>query len=184
MTCSPSHHVPAEKALALLQQGQTLRDYYVSGKLELTPGETWPQEVKLENCVIEDLICLSVNFSQAVELRNCRFNNCQFTFSYFLRGLLIDTCYFESYLDFQAGGHNQADALIRITNNQFSAFVNFFDCQYEGGVVITNNEFLSGTNLLGKPHHIPVTFCVAPLLARNTGLLDVNGEDSSPQPNG
>jgi len=133
--------------------------------------------VTLENCVIDDFVCLSVDFSKPVKLLNCHFGNCQFTFSYFLSGLTIDTCYFADYLDFQAGGHNQAGEPVRIVNSQFAAFVNFFDCSYESAVIITDNHFLGGTNLLGKPHAIPVTFAVAPLLARNRGRLDVDGED-------
>jgi hypothetical protein len=177
MTPLPSHRISAEEAIALLRAGQPLQGCGIRGKLELPPGETWPQEIRLENCVVEHLGCLSVNFSKPVELLNCRFASCQFTFSYFLGGLTIDSCYFDDYLDFQAGGHNQGGAPVRIVNSRFAAFVNFFDCQYESAVIITDNHFLGGTNLLGKPHNIPVTFEVTPLLARNSGQLDVDGED-------
>lgn len=176
MTPSPSHRISAEDALAQLRSGQPLRGYSISGNLELPPSETWPQEICLENCLVENLACLSVDFSKLVKLLNCRFANCQFTFSYFLGGLTIDSCYFDDYLDFQAGGHNQGGEPVRIVNSRFAAFVNFFDCQYESAVIITDNHFSGGTNLLGKPHNIPVTFEVAPLLARNSGQLAADNE--------
>ena len=168
----------------MLRSGYPLVDCYVGGELALPPGETWDQEVVFTNCIVENFACLSVNFNKPVELRNCRFNNCQFTFSYFLSGLTIDTCYFDSYLDFQAGGHNQGGKPVRIINSRFSAFVNFFDCQYESAVIITDNHFLGGTNLLGKPHIIPVTFGAVSLLARNSGQLAVDGEDLAPHLDG
>jgi hypothetical protein len=184
MMPSPNHSISIEKATDLLRSGQPLVDCYIGGELTLPPGETWDQEVVFENCVVENFSCLSISFGKPVELRNCLFNNCQFTFSYFLGGLSIDTCCFDSYLDFQAGGHNQGGKPIRIVNSQFSAFVNFFDCWYESAVIITDNHFPGGTNLLGKPHNIAVTFDVAPLLARNSGQLAVDGEHLSPHLNG
>lgn len=174
---SPSQRLSSEKATGLLRSGQPLVGHYIGGELALPLGETWDQEVVFDNCIVENFTCLSVNFNKPVKLRNCRFGNCQFTFSYFLGGLTIDTCYFDDYLDFQAGGHNQGGEPVRIVNSRFSAFVNFFDCQYESAVIITDNHFLGGTNLLGKPHNITVTFAVAPLLARNRGQLAVDGED-------
>lgn len=177
---APSHRLSSEKATDLLRSGQPLVDYYIGGELALPLGENWDQKIVFDNCVVESLACLSVNFSKPVALRNCRFNSCQFTFSYFLGGLTIDTCCFDTYLDFQAGGHNQGGKPVRIVNSRFSAFVNFFDCQYESAVIITDNHFLAGTNLLGRPHTIPVTFAVAPLLARNSGQLAVDGEDLAP----
>nr|GFC11688.1 two component histidine kinase, putative [Tanacetum cinerariifolium] len=50
-------------------------------------------------------------------------------------GLTIESCTFESYLDFQAGGHNLAGYPIKILNNIFLNFVNFFDCWYTGEAI-------------------------------------------------
>jgi hypothetical protein len=80
-------------------------------------------------------------------------------------------------LDFQAGGHNKTGNPIIITNNNFKDFVNFFDCWYENEVTISNNnKFHKGTNLLGKPHNIPVTFDKEPIIKDNIGQLDLNNE--------
>ena len=43
-------------------------------------------------------------------------------------------------------------------------------------VIITNNKFHKGTNLLGKPHNLTVTFDVCPLIMGNFGQLDINSE--------
>ncbi|NML64554.1 hypothetical protein HHL22_04985 [Hymenobacter sp. RP-2-7] len=181
---TPTRRLIAEEAVALLQTGQPLTDCYISGELALAPGETWEQQVVLENCVVERFYCPCTSFSKGVELRNCRFQQCQFTFSYFLGGLIVDACYFDSYLDFQAGGHNQLGNPVRITNSRFASFVNFFDCWYESAVVITDNDFLGGTNLLGAPFNIPVTFNMPPVLARNSGQLDAADEGPTSSFNG
>ena len=107
---------------------------------------------------------------------NCHFKKCQFVFTYFLGGLTIDNCTFDNYLDFQAGGHNKTRYPITITNNFFKDFLNFCDCWYEDEVTITNNCFQKGTNLLGKPHNIPVTFDKEPFITDNSGKLDLNNE--------
>jgi len=181
---SPSHRLTAAEALDLLRAGQPISDCYISGELSLASDDTWDQRVLLENCIVERFYCPCTSFSKGVELRDCHFKDCQFTFSYFLGGLTIDACCFDSYLDFQAGGHNQLGNPVRIANSQFAGFVNFFDCWYESAVVITDNHFLGGTNLLGAPFSIPVTFDVPLRLAGNSGQLDLNDEGPTHLPNG
>lgn len=179
MAPSPKHHITAAEAVALLQAGAPIRDSYVSGDLRIETGDVWEQAVLLENCLVENFSGAVTPFQQSVSLINCHFKQCQFVFTYFLGGLLIDNCLFDSYLDLQAGGHNQLGKPVIITGNVFADFVNFFDCWYEGEVIITDNHFLGGTNLLGRPHNIPVTFDVAPLLSHNSGQLAIEGEDST-----
>ena len=128
------------------------------------------------NCVIEYFTAIITYFEEPVRFSNCHFRKCQFTFSYFLGGLTIDNCTFDKYLDFQAGGHNKPGYPVIITNNIFKDFVNFFDCWYEGEVTITNNAFQKGTNLLGRPNNIPVTFDVKPVIKDNVGQLDSDNE--------
>lgn len=99
-----------------------------------------------------------------------------FVFTYFLGGLTIDNCIFYNYLDFQAGGHNKIGNPVIIINNDFKDFVNFFDCWYENEVTISNNKFHKGTNLLGQPFNIPVTFDKNPIVISNIGQLDLDTE--------
>ncbi|RYU84421.1 hypothetical protein [Hymenobacter persicinus] len=83
----------------------------------------------------------------------------------------------ESYLDFQAGGHNQPGCPVWLRGNVFQGFVNFFDCWYQAEVTIEDNAFCRDTNLLGAPMDIPVTFECSPLIRNNSGVLDRNTED-------
>ena len=79
--------------------------------------------------------------------------------------------------DFQAGGHNKNGNPVIILNNNFKGFVNFFDCWYENEVTICNNNFLKGTNILGKPNNISVTFYKKPIIKDNIGQLDLDNEE-------
>lgn len=151
-------------------------DGYIGGEIKIETTENWEKEVVFENCVIEYFSGSVTPFEKPVRLINCHFKKCQFVFAYFLGGLTIDNCVFDDYLDFQAGGHNKVGKLVIITNNQFSGFVNFFDCWYESEVIVRDNNFLSGTNLLGRPFNIPVTFDVAPVIENNQGQLDLDTE--------
>ena len=176
MKILPKHNISIERAADLLKDGRPLLDIYVEGELRIETNEIWDNEVAIENCVIEYFSGSVTQFNKPVKLINCHFKKCQFTFTYFLGGLTIDNCIFDSYLDFQAGGHNKPGNPVIITNNVFADFVNFFDCWYENEVTIENNNFQKGTNLLGKPHNIPVTFDTEPEIGENNGQLDLDNE--------
>lgn len=163
-----------ERAADLLSDGQPVKDSYIGGELKIE-SDAWTKEVVLENCIVENFSGSVTQFEKSVKLINCYFKKCSFTFTYFLGGMTIDNCSFDSYLDFQAGGHNKTN-IVTITNNEFRNFVNFFDCWYNSEVIITNNKFHKGTNLLGKAHNLTVTFDVCPLIMGNFGQLDINSE--------
>ncbi|WP_405369441.1 hypothetical protein [Nonlabens sp. Asnod2-A12] len=176
MTKTPKHNISQEKATALLNNGITLKDYYVEGELKIETVDGWNKEIVIENCIIEYFSGSVTQFEKAVSITNSRFKKCQFVFTYFLGGLEIDNCIFDSYLDFQAGGHNKFGNSVLISNNEFYGFVNFFDCWYENEFTAKKNNFLNGTNLLGKPHNIPVTFDIEPNIIDNIGQLNFDHE--------
>ena len=134
------------------------------------------QPVVFENCSVEHFSGSATEFLKPVSFINCHFKKCQFVFTYFLGGLTIDHCIFDNYLDFQAGGHNKTGNPVNITNNEFKEFVNFFDCWYEYEVTISYNNFQKGTNLLGKPYAIPVTFEKPAIIKENIGQIDLDIE--------
>lgn len=111
-----------------------------------------------------------------MKLHNCHLGNCHFAFSYFLAGLTLDNCYVDDSVDFQAGGYNQPGYPVIITNCTFRGFVNFFDCRYQDDFTASGNAFTGGTNILGKPHNIPITFDRACQIDENTGILDADHE--------
>ena len=150
MTATPKHNIAKEQALDLLQEGKPISDVYIEGELKLEASEAWDKPVVFENCIFEYFSGSATSFEKHVKITNCHFKKCQFIFTYFLGGLTIENCLFESYLDFQAGGHNKKGNAITIVNNEFCGFVNFFDCWYENEVNVSNNNFKKGTNLLGS----------------------------------
>lgn len=176
MITPPKRTISSEEAMTLLIEGRPLIDLSVEGELKIQTSDTWDKEIILENCVIENFSGSSIQFIKQIKLHNCTFKRCQFIFTYFVGGLLIDNCIFNDYLDFQAGGHNKTGNSVIITNNVFNDFVNFFDCWYENEVTISNNHFQKGTNLLGAPLNIPVAFDKEPIIKDNIGQLDINDE--------
>lgn len=172
----PKHNISANRAADILMDGKPLIDVYVEGELKIESIDIWDKEVIFENCILDFFSGILTPFNKPVRLINCHFKKCHFSFSYFLGGLIIDNCTFESYLDFQAGGHNRKGNPVIITNNEFKDFVNFFDCWYEDEVIISNNIFHKGTNLLGKPHSTPVTFNIKAIIKDNIGQIDFDNE--------
>lgn len=172
----PEYNTTTERATNLLKDGQPLIDVYIDGKLTIETTENWNKEVVFENCIVDYFSGSVTHFEKPVKLINCHFKKCQFISTYFLGGLLIDHCTFDDYLDFQTGGHNKTGSSIIMTNNDFKGFVNFFDCWYENEVIIRNNTFHQGTNLIGKPHNIPVTFDKEPIIKDNFGQLNLDNE--------
>lgn len=176
MTTQPRHNISSDRVTDLLRDEQPLINHYIEGEVKIETNETWDREVVFENCWVEYFSGSVTQFEKPVRFINCHFKACQFVFTYFPGGLTIENCIFDDYLDFQAGGHNKTGNPVIIANNQFAGFVNFFDCWYESEVVIKDNNFQKGTNLLGRPFNIPVTFDVAPIIEDNQGQLDFNTE--------
>ncbi|TGE21868.1 hypothetical protein E5K00_16525 [Hymenobacter aquaticus] len=165
------------EARELLRVGKPLHGYYIVGLLLLEENDTgYP--VTIDHCWIDELTAISISFECPVRLLNSHFVRCQFTFVYFLQGLVIESCLFEQSLDFQAGGHNKPGFPVRLLGNTFNGFVNFFDCWYEADVQVEANTFQAGTNLLGAPATIPVTIDGIVLIQHNTGDLARNDEGS------
>lgn len=160
-----------------MRDGEPLMGFNVQGNVTITSGETWSDSLIIENCIIDSLSVVMVQFGKPVRFINCRFKKCEFSFAYFLGGLIIDRCVFDGYLDFEAGGHNQKRNLFMLKSNTFSQFVNFFDCQFNDEVIISENKFLKSTNLLGMPSNISVAFDITPTIENNYGRLDSDFED-------
>jgi len=174
MTTKPKHNISSDKATDLLNAGQPLSNFYISGELVIEITGTWDKEIVIENCVVEYFSGSVTEFEKSVRLINSQFKKCQFLYTYFIGGLTIENCIFDSYLDFQAGGHNKPENKISISNNNFADFVNFFDCWYTGQISLTNNNFYKGTNVESKKQLI--TFDFQPTIENNTGKINVESE--------
>ena len=164
----------AKEARKILESAIPLINSVVEGVLELDAGEQWSKPVIIENCTIESLTCIMVQFQKHVKIKNCHLKNASFNFSYFVGGLTIENCEFDEYLDFEAGGHNSVGNNIIIRNSQFNGFVNFFDCWFTGEIAICNNTFRRGTNILSKNQL--VSFDIPLYLDNNVGDISVESE--------
>jgi hypothetical protein len=168
------HNITKEKALGLLDAGQPIKDSYVDGKIEIVISGSWDMDVTIENCIVESFRGNVTQFEKTVRFTNTHFKNCEFLYSYFIGGLIIEHCTFDSYLDFQAGGHNKPTHEIIIRNSDFNEFVNFFDCWYQGPISIIENRFHKGTNI-GSEKQL-ITFDFPPTIKNNVGQLDIESE--------
>ncbi|WP_316835637.1 hypothetical protein [Pedobacter nutrimenti] len=171
---NPIDNISANDAKKHIGCGIPLRDVFVTGILNLEGGREWDKEIIIENCVIENLICISIQFNKHITVKNTYVKAASFDFCYFIGGLIIDNCIFDEYLDFNAGGHNSKGNFITINGNRFRGFVNFFDCWFNGEVSVNNNIFESGTNILSKMQWVAFDF---PIEARNNvGDLSIESE--------
>ena len=170
--------ISAETAIGLILAGKPLNNYYIRDTLDLYKHEgKIVSDVIIEDCEFEKLASYSVEYRHPVRLSRCLFHDNSFNYAYFLAGLTIDHCVFETYLDFESGGHNQYNKLFTITNSTFHEFVNFFDCWFQSGVIISNNDFRKGTNLLGnRDQPYSVQFDIVPVVENNVGEMDLDGE--------
>ena len=170
--------ISAETAIGLILAGKPLENYYIRDTLDLYKYEgKIVSDMIFEDCVFEKLASYSFVYQRPVRLSRCHFHDSSFNYAKFLGGLTIDHCLFDTYLDFESGGHNQNNKLFSITHSTFHDFVNFFDCWFQSGVIISHNEFRKGTNLLGnKNEAYRVQFDVEPVVENNIGLIDLDGE--------
>jgi len=176
MKLEPSKNILGRGAAVMLKTSQSVCDYCIHDVLDLS-GIDCDHEVHFENCIFEHFVAANTCFTKYVRFVNCRFHECSFYGAYFLVGLEIKDCVFESRLDFQSGGHNKPGNAILIMNSEFQGFVNFFDCWYEYDIEVSGNIFQKGANLLGSPYGIPVTFDGKKTIGHNIGVLNSNLED-------
>lgn len=183
MLSSPNQltKLPAAAALQKLLSGEALRHYHIVGKLDLMAAsdDEFLQPITIENCWLDELKGSMLRYERPVSLHASHFVEAVFFAAYFRQGLTIADCVFEGSVDFQAGGHNQPGYSVCLLRNTFQGFVNFFDCWYEAEVQVKGNVFRAGTNLLGTPMGIPVSFEVPPRIAANTGSLHCNNEEGT-----
>ena len=165
-----------ERAIALLQKEQAIKDVLLEGIITPASAEHFRYAIHFENCTIQNFDGNLTQFTKPVRFIGCHFQHCTFAFAYFLQGLTIERCTFEQPLDLQAGGHNQPGYPVIIRDNSFAGFVNFFDCWYQGEVVVCGNTFAQGTNIASKRQLI--TFDTQPVVENNQGSVNLESEEA------
>jgi hypothetical protein len=115
---------------------------------------------------------LESNFEIVIE--NCIINNFSIHSCWFVKGLTFKNNHIMNYVDYQMGGHNEMP--VNITGNIFHDFVSFFDCHFENQLVLKNNLFLKGSNLLGnKDEGFANIFNSDVIIENNMGNIDLDG---------
>ncbi|RYU84422.1 hypothetical protein [Hymenobacter persicinus] len=88
--------LPAAAALAMLQNGETLRGYHVVGRLDFTAlaiEATYVRlSIRIQHCRLDELQGSMLTFEQPVELHDTHLTQAEFVAAYFLRGLVLDNC--------------------------------------------------------------------------------------------
>ena len=167
--------ISALEALQTIKSGLPLKDVHVEEALSInSPDDDWHTEIYIENCVLDDFHFPCLQATKPVSFINTHFKYTESYAPYFMAGLLIRSCTLDTYLDFQSGGHNKNGTEIRIENNVFKGFVNFFDDWFEGPVIVEGNTFEQDTNLLSQK--LLIKFDVPPISSGNTGKMDVEDE--------
>lgn len=170
-----------EAAIETLKTTGLLADVSLDALLDLTPLKQDDEEniaiaLTLRNCQLQTLVASFTTFEQPVLIENCGLEQGVFMSCYFPAGLTLRNCHLRSELDFQCGGHNEPEAAIVLEDNTFDDFVNFYDCVFEGPVVVRNNHFRAGTNLLGNlGEPFAVHFEIPPVLENNQGEMAKSG---------
>jgi hypothetical protein len=170
----------AKEALRIIRETGILRGATFFEALDLTPlaeGQYVRPPIKLYDCQFIDLAAPHIYFDSPIEIRGCTIDGIlSFDAAYFFAGVSIQHTSVSGLADFQCGGHNRGGARFELTDSKFCGFVNFFDCCFEGPVLIKRCHFARGSNLLGnKNQPYVVTFDVAPVLQCNAGSLDLDG---------
>jgi len=169
--------ISSEQAFEMIAAGKTLKDMHVTGVFTCPNIDAFEYVFTAEDCIFEYVYAQNCHFVKPITLKDCIVFKCEFDCAYFLGGLSLDNCVFENYLDFQSGGHNKNGHPFSMIHNTFKGFVNFFDCWYESAVIIKNNDFQKGSNLLGlHATGLKTQFDIEPLIENNKGRLDLSDE--------
>jgi hypothetical protein len=172
-----------DEVLERLRRGKVVRNAVIAESLDLRvlcqKGYKIQLPIRFVGCHLRGLEASRLGFHERIFLKGCTIQSAENAFdsSWFVAGLGVEKCTFESAVSFQCGGHNQQGTEVVLVDNTFKGFVNFFDCWFEGPVEVRGCRFKGGTNLLGnqgKPFQ--VTFDVPPILEDNLGDLNVDRE--------
>ncbi|GIP17509.1 hypothetical protein J40TS1_31510 [Paenibacillus montaniterrae] len=159
------------KVQELVYSGSPVSGYFIKDidlyNSNLFENEQVRRSVLIENCIIDKLDLTIMEFTEEVIIRDCSINLASFHGAYFYKGISIERCVFNEIFYFDCGGHNESSYTVRLIENKFRKYVDFFDAWFMGPVEIRNCQFIGGTNLLCDSQ----AFDVEPIIENNTGNL-------------
>lgn len=129
----------------------------------------------ISNSIIKKIDFISFESDFSIVIENSIIYDLLIHSCWFKAGLIFKNNQVMNYVNYQMGGHNEAE--IKIVGNIFSEFVNFFDCQFEKDIEVKNNVFSKGCNLLGNlDEGFKNSFETPAIIEDNIGAIDLNGE--------
>lgn len=132
------------------------------------------KSIHIRNSIINSLNFDFFEFNFEIVIENCIINNFSIHSCWFVKGLTFRCNHVMNYVDYQMGGHNEVPVII--SENIFHGFVSFFDCHFENQLVLENNLFIKGSNLLGnKDEGFANIFNSVVVIDNNIGNVDLDG---------
>ena len=140
------------------------------------------EELIIRNSIIKRIDFDIFVFSGKVLVERCIIEDFKIHATWFKEGLVFRNNLVSNYIDYQCGGHN--DKPIVLEGNVFSGFFNFFDCQFDSVLLVKNNVFLQGSNLLGNENEgFRNLFENGHVVENNMGTLNRGGMGIFEEPN-
>ena len=168
----------ASDALALLRDSRKLRHATVTQPFTFI--DEVEHEIRCTDCRFDSFCASFARFKRHVRFERCSFQYGDFYAAYFLQGLYVSACEFNTGATFQSGGHNAKDCNFEIRDSVFQDFADFEDVWFEGPVIIDNVDFRDGTNLLGNVNTpMQVTYDYPPIIENTQGSLDIDTYDQN-----
>ena len=129
-------------------------------------------EIIITNCIIRKLDLDSLCLQKSVQIKNNFIQEFKIYSTWFKAGAIIKNNIFTNEIDYQMGGHNMNP--IEIISNIFMGHFAFFDCQFEDQLIIKDNIFRCGSDLLYKENKgFDNIFKKGYIIKNNIGDLDV-----------
>lgn len=104
--------------------------------------------ITIDKCIIDHIDFCSLCFSEEVVIRGCVIHKIDMLSTFFEKGLRFENNVIMGDAIFEAGGHNAAP--ISFSGNVFHGFFHVFDCVFDAPLIVRDNIFLKGTDLLTK----------------------------------
>jgi hypothetical protein len=129
--------------------------------------------ILIQDSVIPILDISNTLFTQKVRILNSKIDSIEGYSCYFTAGFELINCEISGTVDFSYGGHTEDETIFLIKNCIFHKSVTFCDSYFDGFVIIEDNDFKNGTDLLFTGHSpTTVDFRKGHRISGNIGELD------------
>jgi hypothetical protein len=172
--------IGANEALDILRRDGRLENIHIEGELDIAKlgefdidklGHEIDYPLEFRNCEFEYYFSTTQCHAALVVWDHCVFRKIRLFGTHFWKGLTCRDCELLSEFSWDAGGHNSPETPILFERVKFHKFADFFDCLFQGPVILRDVEFIDGTNLINKEFGW-VSFEYTPVLERVKGELD------------